>query len=147
RPAVASALFVVGDAYLVVLRNLPGHATESRVVPFLPPAQPVERAINPRRPLHHLRRGSRRRQEHILGLVPVDASVLPREPPSPDGAEEPEPVPLNRPANRRRLVEELLCLARRSETALFQSVVDVVAFQLVVRVQAREDRFEGVAPV
>src|SRR5207244_3546312 len=37
-----------------------------------------------------------------------------------------------RPANRRRLVEELLCLARLIQTPLLQSLVDVVAFQTVI---------------
>src|SRR5206468_9958233 len=103
RPAVAAALLVVGEADLIGPLGLPCEATEGRIVPFLPPAQPVQRSIDVRGPLHDFRRGARGRQEHILRLVPEDASVLPREPPGPDGAEEPEPVLPNRPANRRRL--------------------------------------------
>ncbi len=77
RSAVAGALLVVGDVELVLRVHLIGDPAQHRVVPLAAAAVDILGPVRPRRPLHHLALGSRRRQEDVLRLVPVGVRPLP----------------------------------------------------------------------
>src|SRR5262249_11107020 len=134
-----------GDSDLVVPRGLPGDAAKARLVPFATTAVVVERPIHPRCPYHHFGCRVRRRQELVLGLVPVGARILTGEPPAANGAKEPELIFLDRPANRPGVVEELLRPGRGRQTSILEGLVEVVALQAVVGKETGNRGLERVA--